>query len=147
MFPFIQTAQFVGDIYIIEFKYKEKLVLSKTILSSTWLLPPLFAKGELMNWSGIPILELGNALKNTLAQLEKEWAKLSTMDLSKMITLDSSQQQRIQQINNTFKELGNKLKTEIERNLKNITTQISQLTTASSKKAGTEITQLLQAGK
>ena len=52
----------------------------------------------------------GNALKNSLAQLEKEWAKLSTMDLSKMITLDSSQQQRIQQINNTFKELGNKLK-------------------------------------
>lgn len=89
----------------------------------------------------------GNALKSSIASLEKEWSKLQSMDISSIVKLDPSAQAEIKKLEEDFKRLGNELQTKVKPNLDNIKNQISQLTTASSKKAGANIAELLGAGQ
>lgn len=91
--------------------------------------------------------KIGRSLEATFSSIEKEWAKLQGLDISKIVNLEPSSQARIKEIENSFKTLGAELKSQVAPNLQNITTLINQLNTKSSKKGGAQITELLGAGQ
>ena len=93
------------------------------------------------------IEKAGNALKASISKIENEWSKLQEMDMTKLARLDPSAEAKIKQLENNFKNLGVELQNKVQPNLAKITEEINKLTTASSKKAGGNISELLGAGQ
>lgn len=91
--------------------------------------------------------KISSNLQKSLANLEAEWNKLRGMDISQLMKLDSSSVAKIKEIENSFKQLSSELQSKLKPNLQKITTQLNNLTTASSKKAGNQIKDLLGAGQ
>lgn len=91
--------------------------------------------------------KLAQGLEKSLDKIGVAWSKLQEKDLSKLVKLDSSAIEQIQQIENKFKELEKTLKGNITNNLKTVVEQINSLSTKTSKQAGLGVAEALGAGE
>ena len=91
--------------------------------------------------------KVAQGLEKSLDKIGVAWSKLQEKDLSKLVKLDSSAIEKIQQIDNKFKELEKTLKGSTTNSLKTIVEQINSLSTKTSKQAGLGIAEALGAGE
>lgn len=91
--------------------------------------------------------KVAQGLEKSLDKIGVAWSKLQEKDLSKLVKLDSSLIERIQQFDNKFKELEKTLKGNITESLKTVVGQINSLSTKTSKQTGLGIAEALGAGE
>lgn len=91
--------------------------------------------------------KIAQGLEKSLDKIGVAWSKLQEKDLSKLVKLDSSSIERIQQFDNKFKELEKTLKGNITESLKTVIGQINSLTTKTSKQTGLGIAEALGTGE
>lgn len=91
--------------------------------------------------------KIAQGLEKSLGKIDTAWTKLQGKDLSNLVKLDSSSVARVQEIENSFKTLGQELKTNVTTQLKDVAAKIQLLNTATSKKAGISIAEMLGAGQ
>lgn len=91
--------------------------------------------------------KVAQGLEKSLDKIGIAWSKLQEKDLSKLVKLDSSAIEQIQQIDNNFKELEKTLKGNTTNSLKTIVEQINSLSTKTSKQAGLGVAEALGAGE
>lgn len=91
--------------------------------------------------------KIAQGLEKSLGKIDTAWTKLQGKDLSNLVKLDSSSVARVQEIENSFKTLGQELKTNVATQLKDVAAKIQLLNTSTSKKAGISIAEMLGAGQ
>lgn len=91
--------------------------------------------------------KIAQSLQGSLSSLEKEWSKLQAMDLGEITRLDSNTINQIKQIEETFKRITSELQTRLTPQIEQVGKSIAKLTTTSSKNAGKEILDKLNAGQ
>ena len=91
--------------------------------------------------------KIAQSLQGSLSSLEKEWSKLQAMDLGEITRLDSNTVNQIKQIEETFKRITSELQTRLTPQIEQVGKSIAKLTTTSSKNAGKEILDKLNAGQ